>query len=471
MAVVAGDSCVLSGGVPLHGRVKPPGDKSISHRALLLAALAPGESKLVGLSNGEDVAHMAKALQQLGAQIDWQGRGDSAGQQGAGAGGVVSEAGAGEAGTPGLASEVIVKGGDWHQPEDVIYAGNSGTCLRLLAGVCASWPITATLDGDASLRSRPMNRIAEPLTQMGATITPAADEFSRTDELKAPLTITGSQLTGIDYTLPVASAQVKGAILLAGLRASSQTIVRERHPTRIHTEEMLQDWGADVTVGTSEDGLRFASIIPSQITPRTCRIPSDPSQGAFWAVAALCIPQSDIAIENIYLGAGRDGFIKVLERMGARMVARPATRMLHVRTSDLSGTEVLPAEVPGLIDEIPVLAVAAAHAHGTTRFLGVGELRAKESDRIATTAALIRALGGSAEDEEGEDSLVIHGSGGLTAGEVNSGGDHRIAMAAAVAALTDAEETAIDGWSCVATSYPNFLQDLAKLQKTHDPKH
>jgi len=154
--------------------------------------------------------------------------------------------------------------------------------------------------------------------------------------------------------------------------------------------------------------------------------------------------------------------------MGARMVARPATRMLHVRTSDLSGTEVLPAEVPGLIDEIPVLAVAAAHAHGTTRFLGVGELRAKESDRIATTAALIRALGGRAE--EGEDSLVIHGSGGLTAGEVNSGGDHRIAMAAAVAALTDAEETAIDGWSCVATSYPNFLQDLAKLQKNSRPK-
>jgi len=470
-AVVSDDSCVLSGVSRVSGRVKPPGDKSISHRALLLAALAQGESQLVGLSNGQDVAHTAKAVQALGAELNWDG------------------------------ATATVSGGNLRQPSDTLYLGNSGTSLRLLAGVCASLPIVVTLDGDASLRSRPMRRIAEPLTQMGAVLTPAAGSAAAgslaadslaagsvaagsataapaaagpagTDatpkspdaELTAPLTIAGGQLAGLDYALPVASAQVKGAILLAGLRASSQTIVREKHPTRAHTEEMLKDWGADITITSTEADPSLISLRPSQITPRRYRIPSDPSQAAFWVVAAVCAPQSDVAIENVYLGPGRDGFIKVLERMGAHIVARPATRMLHARTSELVGTEVAPAEIPGLIDEIPILAVAAAHAQGATRFEGVGELRAKESDRVATVVAMISALGGRAEATD--DTLVVQGTGGLRAGQVDSHGDHRIAMSAAVAGLVAEGKTMVVGWDCVATSYPTFLNDLASLTGT-----
>ena len=496
--VVSGDSCVLSGGARVSGRVKPPGDKSISHRALLLAALAQGESRLIGLSNGQDVAHTAEAVQALGAELRWddaegqpgsEGKSSSSGQSDlAGQSGVEGSSGLPSA--AGLPPEVTVHGGNLREPSETLYLGNSGTSLRLLAGVCASLPIVVTLDGDASLRSRPMRRIAEPLTQMGAVFAsaggsdgpgsvapgsvapgsavptsaaPSSDVTAPTQstEITAPLTITGGHLSGLDYTLPVASAQVKGAILLAGLRASGQTTVRERHPTRAHTEEMLKDWGADITVDSAEEGSRLISVMPSQLTPRRYRIPSDPSQAAFWTVAAVCAPESDVAIENVYLGPGRDGFIKVLERMGARIVARPATRMLHARTSELVGTEVAPSEIPGLIDEIPILAVAAAHAQGATRFVGVEELRAKESNRVDTIAAMITALGGQADATD--DTLVIEGTGGLSAGQVDSHGDHRIAMSAAVAGLITEGETAVVGWDCVATSYPAFLSDLAKL--------
>ena len=479
-------SCALRGGAALRGRLKPPGDKSISHRALLLAALANGTSKLTGLANGQDVIHTAQALRDMGVQVDWP-LGDAAA-------GMVA----------------VVQGGGLSQPQDVLYVGNSGTSFRLLAGVCASLPIAVTLDGDASLRSRPMNRIAEPLRQMGASIAPAtaaesaaapttapatvpaavpaAASAAARSELTAPLTIQGGQLQGLDYTLPVASAQVKGAVLLAGLGASGATVVREQAPTRSHTEEMLAEWGASITVvevagkaaGEAASYARHITLEPSQLTARDYEVPGDPSQGAFWIVAAVCVPGSDVAIENVYLGPGRAGFVAVLERMGAQLqicdassgvaaaaaavesAASPAT--LQAAASELVGTDVLAEEAPGLIDEIPILAVAAAHASGTTRFLGVQELRAKESDRLSTIAEFINSLGGCAAIEA--DALIIQGTGGLQAGQVDSHGDHRIAMAAAVAALASSGETTIENWGCVATSYPDFLADLNRLLTT-----
>ena len=332
-----------------------------------------------------------------------------------------------------------------------------------------------------------MNRIAEPLRQMGASIEPAAATAAAPSgattaaaELTAPLTIQGGQLKGLDYTLPVASAQVKGAVLLAGLRASGTTVVRELAPTRAHTEEMLAEWGADITVHEAASGgadqtggySRCITLAPSQLTTRDYEVPGDPSQGAFWIVAAICVPDSDVTIENMYLGSGRAGFVAVLERMGAQLQVCAAEsadsaaslQTLQAATSKLVATDVLPAEVPGLIDEIPILAVAAAHASGTTRFLGVQELRAKESDRLSTIAALINSLGGRAEIEA--DALIVHGTGGLQAGQVDSYGDHRIAMAAAVAALASSGETTIGNWDCVATSYPGFLADLNRLLAT-----
>ena len=474
-------SCVLSGGVPLRGRLKPPGDKSISHRALLLAALASGTSKLVGLANGQDVMHTAQALRSMGADIDWRASSQTASSDDE----PTAKPAASLTTDLAFGPVAVVQGGGLRQPENVLQVGNSGTSLRLLAGVCASLPITVTLDGDASLRSRPMNRIAEPLRMMGASIASAATPTAA--ELTAPLTIQGGQLKGLEYTLPVASAQVKGAVLLAGLRASGTTVVSEPTLTRTHTEEMLAEWGAQITCPTmfSGDGLgqtrsyaRKIMLEPSELTARDYEVPGDPSQGAFWIVAATCVPGSDVTIENVYWGPGRTGFASVLERMGAQLQISPDSRTLALAaadssgsatapatlravTSELVGTDVRPADVPGLIDEIPILAVAAAHARGTTRFLGIQELRAKESDRLSTIAALINSLGGHAEIET--DALIIHGTGGLQAGQVDSCGDHRIAMAAAVAALACPGETTIENWGCVATSYPDFLVDLNRL--------
>lgn len=468
--VTAGDTCVVSGGGPLNGRIKPPGDKSISHRALILAALAEGESVLAGLSGGQDVVHTAQALRQLGAEIDWPAADDFAGGAGS-----VSSAGSAAADDPAetgkLAApdEATVRGGQLRQPEEVLYVGNSGTSLRLLSGMCAGLGFAVTLDGDESLRRRPMDRIAEPLSQMGAEVKAAdsADPGDPAGQLHAPLTISADrQLTGIDYSLPIPSAQVKGAVLLAGLNASSETTVTETHITRAHTEEMLSQWQADISTGSTDDGQRFVRLNPSQLSGRKFRIWGDPSQSAFWAVVAVCVPDSEVAVDDMYVGPGRDGYIKVLEQMGASIMARPSTRRLHIKfkPSELVGVDIPAEQVPGLIDEIPALAVAAAHAQGETRFAGVGELRAKESDRIAATTALINALGGRAEAEG--DTLVVHGTGGLKAGAVDSCGDHRIAMAAAVAGLCVAGETVIEGWSCVDTSYPGFLDDLARLAQT-----
>ena len=491
----------IEGGSPLRGSVRPPGDKSISHRALILSALAEGESQIFGLSDGEDVKHTAGALFAMGAEIN-----------------LPDDLGSAEA-------KVRVIGRHLSEPAEPLYLGNSGTSMRLLAGVCAAHPMSVVLDGDESLRSRPMGRIAEPLSFMGATVAKAADAHatnpttadSQADSqnasrvaklashapqnLTAPIAITGGNLSGIDYTLPVASAQVKGAVLLAGLRARGETVVREFLPSRAHTEEMLAECGADIEVTRGGEFHQTTKLRPSQVQPHVWRIPSDPSQAAFWIVAALCTPDSEIVVENIYLGPGREGFVDVLLRMGGRVefapngssgasgnapesiaseasktVAGEATgnvagsipgspsRSIKAQTSSLNATDISPDEVPRLIDEIPVLAIAAAHAVGTTRFHGVGELRTKESDRVAAICSMLQALGGQAEADG--DTLTVQGTGGLRPGQVDTAGDHRIAMSAAVAAMAmpAGAEVAISGWEAVATSYPRFLADAASLK-------
>jgi len=399
---------VVEGGRSLRGHVRVPGDKSISHRALLLAARAEGTSTVRGLSDGADVVATAAAVTAMGASID------------------------GERVTGGA--------GRLHAAPGTVHVGNSGTAMRLLAGFVAPFPWRTTLRGDASVDGRPMDRVAEPLRLMGATV----------DAAYPPLVIDGGGLHGIDYTLPVPSAQVKGAVLLAGLGATGETVVRETVPTRAHTEEMLVACGADVEV----DGL-VVRVRPSKLEPFTLDVLGDPSQAAFWVVAACITPGSDLRVGPVYLGRARAGFLDVLRRMGADVDVEGD--VIRARYGHLVGTEVGGEEVPGLIDEIPVLAVAAAAAEGTTVFRDAGELRVKESDRIATIVGELTTLGGRAQATA--DGLIVVG-GGIRAGIARSHGDHRIAMAMAVAGLAVPGPTRIEGWDAVATSYPSFEEDL-----------
>ena len=391
----------------VHGRLRVPGDKSISHRALLLAARAEGTSVVRGLSDGDDVQRTAAAVQAMGAVIDG----------------------------------VSITGGRLHAADDTIDVGNSGTAIRLLAGYCAPLPWPTFLRGDESVDRRPMDRVVEPLRLMGARI----------DDAYPPLVIDGGGLHGIDYTLPVPSAQVKSAVLLAGLGADGETVVREPVPTRAHTEELLAACGADITVA---DGV--VTLRPSVLQPFELDVPGDPSQAAFWVVAAAIVPGSILEVENVYIGPARAGFLDVLVRMGARIDVDGGD--IHVRHAPLHATEVGGGEVPGLIDEIPVLAVAAACAEGTTVFRDAGELRVKESDRIATVVEMLTALGAKAEPTD--DGLVVTGPARLHGATVDSHGDHRIAMSAAIAGLVADGPVHIERFDAVATSYPRFEEDL-----------
>jgi 3-phosphoshikimate 1-carboxyvinyltransferase len=413
----------------LAGTLRAPGDKSVSHRALLLAALAEGRSRLHGLSSGEDVAHTAGAVAAFGAAV--------------------------ETGPDGV---VTVEGGvgRLHEPGRVVDVGNSGTGIRLLAGWAAARPGLTVLAGDDSIAGRPMRRVTDPLRAMGARID------GREDGGLPPLVVRGGDLHGIDYRPPVASAQVKGAVLLAGLGATGETTVREAVPTRLHSEELLAVFGADVDVAPGRSTLR-----PSVLSPVELAVPADPSQAAFWVVAATIVPGSDLLLPRVYVGPGRAGFIDVLRRMGADITVveeDPTTRTadLRVRSAALAGTEVGGEEVPSLIDEIPVLAVAAAYAEGTTTFADAAELRVKETDRIATTVAGLDAIGVRAEARP--DGLCVRGGAGRppAGGQVDASGDHRIAMGFAVAALGAGGPVTISGWEAVATSYPGFEQDLRR---------
>jgi 3-phosphoshikimate 1-carboxyvinyltransferase len=343
-----------------------------------------------------------------------------------------------------------------HEPPAVIDVGNSGTGIRLLAGWASARPGLTVLAGDDSIAGRPMRRIAEPLRAMGARID------GRDDGGLPPLVVRGGDLHGIDYRPPVASAQVKGAILLAGLGAAGETTVRETVPTRLHSEELLAVFGADIEARPG-----VSTVRPSVLSPVDLTVPSDPSQAAFWAVAATIVPGSDLLLERVYVGPGRAGFIDVLRRMGADITfveedETTRTADVRIRSAPLQATEVAGVEIASLIDEIPVLAVAAAYAEGTTTFADAGELKVKESDRIATTVAGLTALGVVAEGRP--DGLVVHGWPGRTpaGGEIDSSGDHRIAMAFAVAALGAAGPVTVRGWDAVATSYPGFEEDLRR---------
>jgi 3-phosphoshikimate 1-carboxyvinyltransferase len=413
----------------LHGRLRVPGDKSISHRAALLAARAEGTSVLRGLSRGDDVAHTLAAVAGFGATVS--GR------------------------PPGT---VRITGGEARLAEaaGVVDVGNSGTAIRLLAGWAAAIDGLTVLAGDESVAARPMERVVQPLRAMGASVD------GRKGGRYPPLVVRGGRLTGIDFRPPVASGQVKTAVLLAGLAASGETTVRETIPTRAHTEELLAACGADVVVGPGSVTVRAGALSPLDID-----VPGDPSQAAFWVVAACVVPGSDVVVEGVYVGPARAAFLDVLVRMGGDVSLECHDRVAHTadvraRHSALRATNVGGAEVPGLIDEIPVLAVAAAVAAGTTTFSDAGELRVKESDRIAAVVNELGAVGGKAEPLA--DGFVVEGSAGypLAGGQVESHGDHRIAMAMAIAGLAAAGPVRIAGWEAVATSYPGFEEDLRR---------
>ena len=415
----------VAGPAALRGTIRVPGDKSISHRALMLAALAEGTSRVRGLSTGDDVARTAAAVAAMGAEID------------------------GERISGGFSR--------LHEPADVVDLGNSGTGIRLLAGFCAAFPWMTVLTGDASVRSRPMERVTIPLRQMGAEVD------GRSGGGLPPLVIRGGGLRGIDYAPPMASAQVKSAILLAGLGAQGETVVREQVATRGHTEEMLRLAGADVGVHRVGSG-RVVRLKPSRLQPIDLDVPGDPSQAAFWVTAACIVPGSDVLVENVYVGQGRVGFIDVLRRMGADVRVDEVgdnVGNIRARHSRLSGTVVQGDEVPGLQDEIPVLAVAAAVADGTTTFRDAAELRVKETDRVATLSSELGALGVRVEPTD--DGLAVQGGPPPAGGLTSSHGDHRIAMALAVAGLAGIGQVEIDGWDAVGTSYPGFADDLAAL--------
>jgi len=420
----------VEGGVSLTGAVRVPGDKSVSHRAMLLGALAEGRSVVRGCSDGEDVAQTRAAVIALGASVDPVGPG-----------------------------EWVVCGGRHRlaPPVSPIDCGNSGTTMRLLLGVLSGLEGATTVTGDRSLSRRPMDRVAVPLRRMGARIVGVGERCT------PPLDVRGGLLQGIRWEPPMASAQVKSAVLLAGLDASGETVVHEPVPTRAHTEEMLVAAGADISVDRSGGGCTIV-VRRSALRPTDVDIPGDPSQAAFWVVAGTVVPGSAVEVGPVYAGPARTGYLDVLDRMGARVTRVPTANgiALEVRSAELRATDVHAAEIPAL-DEVPVLAVAAACATGTTTFHDVGELRVKESDRMVAVRDLVGAFGAAAEIRG--ECLVVHGAGpgGLRAGSVEVTGDHRIAMAAAVGGLVARGTTVVTGFATVATSYPGFLGHLAGL--------
>jgi len=425
---------------PLSGRVRVPGDKSISHRSLMLSALAVGESTVEGLLEGEDVLATAAAMRAMGADIERAADGRWT-IHGVGVGGLL-------------------------QPSASLEMGNSGTSTRLLMGLVASHPIIANFTGDASLSKRPMNRVIEPLSQMGA-------EFTASPGGRLPLMLRGlCPAVPIDYRLPVASAQVKSAILLAGLNTPGLTRVIEPIPTRDHSERMLKGFGAELSVELEADGGRIISIRgEAELKPQHIIVPGDPSSAAFPVVAALLVPGSDVVVENVGLNPTRAGLFEVLRQMGGqidyideREVGGEPVADLRVRGSSLKGIHVSPDIVPSMVDEFPILFVAAALAEGRTLTHGLEELRVKESDRIAVMAEGLRAIG--ARVEETEDGLIIDGTGGekLPGGAtVAAHLDHRIAMSFAVAGLVSRGTVTIDDMAPVQTSFPIFTDLMRTL--------
>jgi 3-phosphoshikimate 1-carboxyvinyltransferase len=425
-------------GAPLRGQVTAPGDKSISHRAVILGLLALGETRIQNLLEGDDVMRTAAAARALGATVT---RGDD---------GVWSVIGAG---IGGLA-----------QPEGPLDFGNAGTGSRLLMGVAGSHPITATFDGDASLRKRPMRRILDPLCQMGAQV------VSQAEGGRVPVILRGPDETiPIVYETPAPSAQIKSAVLLAGLNSPGTTTVIEREATRDHTERMLAHFGAEITVEAHGGGRRIT--LKGQPVLRGCAVtvPADPSSAAFPLAAALLVPGSDVTLPGVMTNPLRTGLLTCLREMGAtieeidpRSFGGETVADLRVRTGALQGIDVPAARAPSMIDEYPILAVLAAFAHGTTRMRGLHELRVKESDRLAAVAAGLAANGVDIAVEG--DDLIVHGSGRVPGGGVVATHlDHRIAMAFLVMGLASENPVTVDDGAMIATSFPSFVADMQAL--------
>jgi 3-phosphoshikimate 1-carboxyvinyltransferase len=433
---------------PLSGQIEVPGDKSISHRALMFGALAIGETRITGLLTGEDVLRTAAAMRALGAEIVH----DPSGHGGPSAG----------------IWRVTGRGlGGLTEPDDVLDMGNSGTAARLLCGILASHPIFTVLTGDASLRRRPMRRVIDPLSATGA-------RFASRGGGLLPLAIEGApEALPLDYRVPVPSAQVKSAVLLAGLNARGTTRVEEPEATRDHSENMLRHFGATVHVEIAGAGRIVALRGQPELRAADVVVPGDPSSAAFPLVAALLVPGSSVTIPGVGLNPLRTGLFATLEEMGAavtvtnrRVEGGEPVGDLVVTGSDLRGVDVPPERAPTMIDEYPILAVAAARAVGTTRMRGLKELRVKESDRLAATAALL-AVNGVRVEIMGDD-LIVHGTGRAAAGGglVQTRMDHRIAMAALVLGLTAEQPVRVDDASFIDTSFPGFAASMGILGAT-----
>ena len=424
---------------PLTGEAHVPGDKSISHRALILGAMAVGETHVTGLLEGQDVLDTAKAMRAFGAQVEK--RGDTWYVQGVGVGGFA-------------------------EPEAVIDCGNAGTGVRLIMGAMATSPITATFTGDASLRKRPMGRVTDPLALFGARA------FGRSGG-RLPMTIVGAaDPMPVRYTVPVPSAQVKSAVLLAGLNAPGQTVVIEKEATRDHTERMLAGFGAEISTEVTDEGRVITLTGRPELVPQVIDVPRDPSSAAFPVCAALIVPGSDVLVPNIGLNPTRAGLFETLREMGADLTyenlreegGEPAADLRARFSPNLRGVEVPPERAASMIDEYPVLSVVAAFAKGATVMRGVKELRVKESDRIAAMADGLRAAGVAVED--GPDWWIVEGlgHGAVPGGAVAvSHLDHRIAMSFLVMGMASEAPMQVDDGGPIATSFPIFEGLMARL--------
>jgi 3-phosphoshikimate 1-carboxyvinyltransferase len=424
----------------LKATISVPGDKSISHRALMLGAIARGQTVVTNLSPSADCVSTRRCLEQMGVEF---------------------------AATP--SGDLVINGRGLRgliEPNNVLDAGNSGTTTRLLSGILAGLPFCSVLTGDDSLRSRPMDRILKPLTQMGAMA------IGRDGDRLLPIAIRGGNLRGINYTPRVPSAQVKSAILLAGLYAEGETVVEELEPTRDHTERMLtaMDVAVNVKLSKQHNGSRIALKGFQEPSGTKILVPGDASSAAFFLVAATITPDSDVTVTNVGMNLARTGFVEILRSMGAaikvtnqREVNGEPVADITCQTSTLRGMRIEGSIIPAIIDELPILAVAATQAEGTTVVRDAQELRVKESDRIATTVDGLSRLG--ANIEAAPDGFVIEGPTSLRGARCQSHGDHRIAMSMAIAALTAKGETTIDDADCVDISFPGFFELLNRIAR------
>jgi 3-phosphoshikimate 1-carboxyvinyltransferase len=423
---------------PLKGNIRPPGDKSISHRSLMLGAVAVGETTIEGLLEGEDVLATAAAMRAFGATVTREGDGTWK-VAGPGVGGLL-------------------------EPQGVIDYGNAGTGVRLAMGLAGTHAFATTFTGDASLVKRPMGRVLDPLRRMGVQV------LARSGD-RLPATVRGPEVPiPIEYRLPVASAQVKSAILLAGLNVPGTTTVIEPVPTRDHTERMLEAFGASIDIATGDDGTRTIRIDGRHdLKPQRIAVPGDPSSAAFPIVAALIVEGSDVTVENVLLNPTRTGLLETLIEMGADIVIDNRRNVggedvgdIRVRHKRLKGVTVPASRAPSMIDEYPILSIAAAFADGDTLMQGIGEMRVKESDRIAAIAAGLTANGVIAEEEP--ESLLVHGGAGVPGGGLVAARlDHRIAMSFLVLGLAAEKPVTVDDAATIATSFPDFQGLMAGL--------